>query len=260
MRTWSIDKSLSLNPISALPSNAEVLECPEQLIDTVILRNLSLITTEFLGCGSKFIFHSTEYWGPFDIGCVLDDGTFACFENKAKSFDRKGFQKFLDDINTVNSKSAEYLAHRFQHVTENHHEYVATAIRMFSSFFLRIRCDTAPQSRDLASEATKLLGTSRLDFDTNFQTNNRWLTTLQHKPALAEYINFDLSHFDTTPLLPVLVITSTCKNRVKAWIADTENIPSNALIADYQFHSDNGQYPTHLTTESPAPIVPQIAG
>lgn len=254
MKTWSIDSSLHITPVPALPEGTDLLECPEQLIDTLVLRNLTRLTTEFFGQNSKFLFHSTEYWGPFDIGCILGDGTLVCFENKAKSLNRTGFQKFLDDIQTVSSDALEYVTHRFEHLTKNHRDYNATAIRMFAAFFMRVRCDTVKKSRDLVGEAADLLGVSQHEFEVQFELCNDWLTSTKSTPTLSDYIPNHVAEIGARPILPVLLITTTCKNRVSAWIADTPDTPSNALLATYQFHSDNGQYPTYITTEPPTPM------
>jgi hypothetical protein len=93
MTYWSIDSTLQLQPEADLPPNVSPLDGPEQLIDTVMLRNFDLLCQDILRRPGRFLFHSTEYWGPFDVGGILSDGDLVVFENKGKSFTRAGLTK-----------------------------------------------------------------------------------------------------------------------------------------------------------------------
>ncbi|UUO05341.1 hypothetical protein M4951_18405 [Blastopirellula sp. J2-11] len=247
---WSIDKELKLAEVAELPSSTSALECPEQLIDTVILRNLNEITRFLVGQDSRFLFRSTEYWGPFDIGTVLRDGTLFCLENKAKSVDRKGFLKFLEDINTVKKDASSYASQRYRHVVMNHEEYLSTAKRMFSGFFLLKRCDNLPQSRDLATEAATLLGISPEEYHQAFLSQTDWLVAVGGAPSFDDYIESFTTSQSLAGLSSILLITKRTKNRVRNWILETPDAPVDALLGTYEFLGVDGRFPQFLSMDA----------
>ncbi|WDI42578.1 hypothetical protein [Bremerella sp. P1] len=250
----SIDQALKLSRISELPSTAERMKCPEQLIDTVVLRNLSFITKHLFGKPSKFLFHSTEYWGPFDIGCVLKDGTFLCFENKGDSVQRTGFDKFIKDIETVGSDIKAHCMERFDHVLKNHAGYIETSKRMFASFFLRLRCDTQKWSRDLPSDAAELLRITNEEFLEQFRTGAEWLYRLNGVDNLDEYLDGFIGSRELSSFRSFFLITEKTENRFTQWLKSYEKLPDSSSYGTYEFFADEKTYPQYLVIGKPSAI------
>jgi hypothetical protein len=237
---WSIDSALQIHPVDSVPTTASPLDRPEQLIDTVLLRNLASLSTIFLGRRAMFLFHSTEYWGPFDLGCILSDGSIGAFENKGRSVAKVGFDKFCRDIRTVKGDPDKYVRQRFDHMMTYIDEYVATAERMFAGFFLGVRCDTQSQSRDLTAEASQLLSVSREQFHSEFRKGNEWLEHIRTCSSLEEYIGGFVSTPASSNIAPVLLVPHTCEEqRVRSWLPDPVN--GNAAVAvlgSYRFYGE----------------------
>ena len=246
---WSIDSSLQLHPVNEIPSAASPLHPPEQLIDTVLLRNLDCLCTSLIGQQAKFLFHSTEYWGPFDVGCVLADGRVAAFENKSKSVTKDGLVKFCRDIRIVNEDPDKYICHRFEHVIANLDDYIATAKRMFAGFFLGLRCDTEKSSRDMAADACEFLSVDREQFHADFCSGNSWLECIRSCSGLTDYLEgFAEVSFDD--IVPLFLVPDSCVQRVRSWIPeDAGEDAATAVLATYQFYANDKSYPQWLLAQ-----------
>jgi hypothetical protein len=121
---------------------------------------------------------------------------------------------------------------------------------MYSGFFLRLRCDTQPQTRDLAAEAADLIKIPKPQFESRFQTGLGWLNGTRGHSEFRAYRLSSNRKPRVTGVLPILLITSSCKNRVTRWLADYD-IPDQALMGTYQFHVDGKPYPSYITMEPP---------
>lgn len=248
---WFIDSALRLQSVESLPADVSPLHRPEQLLDTILLRNLQSLSQTFLGNSANFLFHSTEYWGPFDIGCLLADGGLGAFETKSKSVDRHGFDKFCRDILTVSQVPNEYVRHRFQHVLTHLDEYIITAERMFAAFFLGVRCDTQPMRRDLIGDASGLLGVDRETLLAEFRRGNGWLEDLRGVTSLEQYAKQLVPGLALHHLAPVLMVPDGCVRRVEQWLLGVEpGKTASAILGSYQFFTaaDSLPYPRWLST------------
>ncbi len=255
MKIWEIDKALTLCEVSDLPSTADLIRCPEESIDTLLLRNLSLIADEFFGCECKFIFCSPEYWGSYDVVFQLSNGVMVCFENKSSKFPKEGYGKFLRDIEKVESEGPPYFEMRFDHIMQNVQRHMTCSIRMFAGFFLGIRSTSEPSSRDLATECQDALGIDASDFADLFESGNGWLQPFETSTSLKEYLGKQLYGSLGAEPQHVFFVPTSCVNKVQNWQAEFDNAPPNALLGSYEFYSCNGLYPTHLTTNSPTAFV-----
>lgn len=239
-------------PVDALPRTAELVNRPEQLIDTIVLRNLELFSREWFGLDSRFLFHSTDYWGPFDIGCILSDGAAVAFENKSNSVARSALDKFWRDIATVSADVEGYYKRRFEHVVQYHSEYIRVAERMFAGFFLGKRCDTVPSSRDLSADAGALLGLSREQFIAQFKRGVGWLDAVGARNTLPAYLNEFATAAGFSRLVPILFVPENCLSRLAKWLA---SCPTTAAapwwLASYQFFTNGAPYPQWLSVAPP---------
>jgi hypothetical protein len=134
-------------------------------------------------------------------------------------------------------------------------EYIATAERMFAGFFMGLRCDTQPQSRDLSGEASELLAISRDQFLEAFRRGNEWLEHVRSCGSLEEYINGFASGVHYNNLVPVFLVPQNCVQRVQSWTPNRMDGDSiTALLASYRFYADHSPFPQWLTTDTPIEI------
>ncbi len=225
---WAIDLALQLKRIDALPSDALAVDPPEQSMDIVLLRNLDLLTTELLGGSGRFVFHSTDYWGPFDVGCVLGDGRIVAFENKSTSLDKRGFDKFCCDVVFIRDDPRKYLEHRFDHVRDGLDYYIETARRMFAAFFLGVRADTKRSATDLVSPGAERLKMNREQFLGNFGKGNGYLDEIRHHACFQDYLQRFTDRNDVGMIVPVLFVPETQIHRVQGWVS---NLPASRSAA-----------------------------
>ncbi len=254
MKIWEIDRALALHEVADLPDDAEMIRCPEQSIDTVLHRNLSIIASDFFSTEAQFLFNSVEYWGAFDFVFQLASGTVVCFENKAHSVNRKGYEKFLRDIAELESKGSTYVEMRFNHVVEHFQRHMTSALRMFAGFSLGIRSETESLSRDLITEYQETLGINSNDFADLFDSGNGWLNPFERSISLNEYLGNKLCGSLGEELVHVFFVPESCVSRVSKLQEDMDRPPANASLGSYEFYSCNGVYPTHLTTLAPVPF------
>jgi hypothetical protein len=245
---WAIDASLRLSKVPVI-RGAQPVVAPEQLIDTVLLRNLDVIPNAIFGLPGRFLFHSEQYWGPFDVCCALDDGAVIAFENKSKRPIRRDIEKFARDCQTMTTQRRDYIKHRFDHVISHLQEYRDEAVRMFAAFFLRIRCDTTNAKRDLVGEAASLLGLSRHEFFVLFDAGNTWLSDLRVDLSFEEHLGpTEKTLFSN--FIPVLLAPDTdlisVQDRCSANPAPA-GIP--ARLVAYRFYCDQSPFPQWLALE-----------
>ncbi len=252
---WTIDLALQLHPAPEIPPSAVSVDRPEQLIDTIILRNLNTITNSWFGLSSKVLFHSTDFWGPFDIGCILADGVIVAFENKSKSVNKAALEKFYRDIVTVSSGIEKYCEERFKHVARFWKDYLFVAERMFAGFYLGLRCDREKNSRDLTAEAIAMLSTTREAFLADFRRGNTWLDSMGPSLSLPAYLGEFASTLRYERLRPVLLVPSNCVRRIQAWLPTVQSSnTTSALFASYRFFADGTKHPQWLAITSPSDL------
>ncbi|MGC1273347.1 MAG: hypothetical protein WBC44_06535 [Planctomycetaceae bacterium] len=176
---FAVSPTLRLLPIDVLPTDARPVEPPEQLIDTVVLRNIDLFTKLLFGQRAAVLFHSTFYWGPADVGCVLADGQVVLIENKGRRPVRKEFERFRKDVSSWLPVVRKYVRYRYDEMCKEIRRNRVVAERMFAGYFLRKRIDTIKDSHDLVDEVCQALSLARPEFAERFRSENHWLETLQ---------------------------------------------------------------------------------
>ena len=246
---WKINDSLGLEAIDEQHlADHRKLVSPEQSIDTILHRNLEILPAAIVGAPGHFLFHSSHYWGAFDVCCTLADRRLVAFENKARRLTKKDFDKFCRDVRTVKSEGREYVEKRYLHTLQYFSTYMTLAERMYAAFFLGIRCDTERDSRDLTSEACALLAIDKDQFLTRFQSRNQWLDLLRSSPAMDDYLSVFSGGINFQAFTPVLLTPDIDIHIIHDWCKNiTSPTGVTAHLATYDFAVRDLSYPESLS-------------
>lgn len=252
--TWRIDDHLRLEKIPSLPPTAAPLHRPEELIDTLLVRNLDHFCTAVFGVPGVFLFDSSQCWGHFDVGALLRDGRPVCIENKRGRPTAADMLKFARDVRFVSEHGLLYLMHRHQHHIARYHEYVETAMQTFAGSYLGIRTRTVPSSRDLMSEAAALLRISRSELERRAAAASQWLANVRrthpegNEPSQSMYDYVRLQEIQLRADSPVFVLLAAGAELtdLPTHIAAPTQRHDKAMLVSYRFFNDGVPYPTHL--------------
>lgn len=250
-RIWRIDHCLLLHPEPTLPPEAKLCPMPERAIDTILARNLPLISHALLNRSASFLFNSFQYWDTIDLGAVLSDGTFAFFENKRGRPSSNDLNKFANYVDLISKDVLGYAQIRFEHFQTNWNEYELTARRMFAGFFLRVSANTEPDSRDLAAEACNLHGVDSGEFEQRNLAGNNWLQRLRPPCRLEEYLTpYPRIADPGTKVRPIFLARGDCSDFVAKWSTSAPRpVGRNALLIRYEFLNLANDWPEWLVIE-----------
>lgn len=250
---WSIDECLQLQQIENYDFlNYQRLETPEQSIDTILHRNSSILSQYLFQQNSKFIYHSADYWGEFDVCLQLENRDFLAIEDKGRKLSKKDFQKFIRDITVLRERGLAYIQMRYEHVLKYYQRYLVLAERMFAAFFLGVRCDIEKNLRNLTDEACNRLEITPEVFQQRLRDLNQWLISLAQKPDFNDYTQ----HLESTPFRfhPILLVPEVNLASVQTWIGElAQPLGIQARIVTYRFYSQH-DYPQYLSIEDDVAI------